>query len=390
MSTRIGKIGRLSKDRRNELGQRIEDGEPGTEIVYWLNGLPDVQKILQEHFAGRAISEQNLSDWKQGGHVEWLRREEAREAALRLTERADDLDEAVREVNLSDRFATVFSAEMTRLALALLEEESDPEKKWKRLCEIHRELSRLRRDDHRAVRTAIWQERWDWEVAREEVAEAQREKQAHKERMMNRLFEGKDKEINAELFGGGKAGRRRAEMLYRLKCDLPLGDVLDGTWSEKAEAARAREKAGSLAGVGKSTAKAEKSGLIKPNKGEKTGDAVELKGTKCNTRARRPRSDGQGAETVRQEESAVPATPMVPSNAAGGEGAAPGRDAATSPMVSMGQTGETPVPLLPAETHVSDPKKEAHNRWFRMNRGAEPFDQEALEKLYAAIPPKER
>src|SRR5580698_9834832 len=145
MSTRIGKIGRLSKERRHELGQRIEDGEPGTDIVHWLNSQPDVQKILQERFDGRPVSEQNLSDWKRGGHAEWLRREEAREAALLLTERADDLDEAVQEARLSDRFATVFSAEMTRLALALLEEQSDPEKKWKRLCEIHRELSRLRR-----------------------------------------------------------------------------------------------------------------------------------------------------------------------------------------------------------------------------------------------------
>src|SRR5580698_4446633 len=59
MSTRIGKIGRLSKERRNELGQRIEDGLPGMEIVQWLNAQPDVQKILQAQFAGRPISEQN-------------------------------------------------------------------------------------------------------------------------------------------------------------------------------------------------------------------------------------------------------------------------------------------------------------------------------------------
>src|ERR1700677_5022510 len=160
MTTRIGKIGRLSKDRRQELGQRIEDGQPGTEIVQWLNGQPDVQKILNEQFAGRPISEQNLSDWKQSGHAEWLRREEAREDARRITEQADDLDEAVPERNLSDRFAVVLASEMTRLAMALLEPETDPEKKWKRLCGIHRELSQLRRDDHRAVRTTLRQERW--------------------------------------------------------------------------------------------------------------------------------------------------------------------------------------------------------------------------------------
>jgi hypothetical protein len=150
MNTHIGKIGRLPKDLRDELGQRIENGQPGTKIVHWLNHEPDVQEILKELFAGRPISEQNLSDWKQTGHVEWLRRQEARQAARQLTEQAEDLDEAVENRNLSDRFATVLTSEMTRLALALLEPETDPEKRWKRLCEIHRELSQLRRDDHRA------------------------------------------------------------------------------------------------------------------------------------------------------------------------------------------------------------------------------------------------
>ena len=60
-----GKIGRLSKDRRNELAHRIENGETGAEIVNWLNAQPDVRKILEAQFAGRPISEQDLSDFKQ-------------------------------------------------------------------------------------------------------------------------------------------------------------------------------------------------------------------------------------------------------------------------------------------------------------------------------------
>jgi hypothetical protein len=60
-----GKIGRLSKDRRNELAHRIENGETGAEIVNWLNAQPDVRKILEAQFAGRPISDQDLSDFKQ-------------------------------------------------------------------------------------------------------------------------------------------------------------------------------------------------------------------------------------------------------------------------------------------------------------------------------------
>jgi hypothetical protein len=36
--TYIGKIGRHSKTRRDQSGQRLEDGLPDTEIVHWLHG----------------------------------------------------------------------------------------------------------------------------------------------------------------------------------------------------------------------------------------------------------------------------------------------------------------------------------------------------------------
>jgi hypothetical protein len=64
-TTRVGKIGRLSKFIRNELGRRIEDGEPGKELVKWLNEQKRVQEMLKEQFGGRPITEQNLSEWKQ-------------------------------------------------------------------------------------------------------------------------------------------------------------------------------------------------------------------------------------------------------------------------------------------------------------------------------------
>src|SRR5580692_12354012 len=100
MTTHIGKIGRLSKDCREELGRRIEDGKTGKEIVDWLNGLPDVQAVLREKFEGHLINEQNVSAWRQAGHVEWLRRQTAQECARQLVEEGDDLTEATRERSL--------------------------------------------------------------------------------------------------------------------------------------------------------------------------------------------------------------------------------------------------------------------------------------------------
>jgi hypothetical protein len=226
-TTHIGKIGRLPKHIRDELGSRIEDGEPGKELVKWLNGLSRVQEVLKEQFSGRLITEQNLSEWKQSGHSEWLRQEETRLLVSKLTEQSDDLDEAADGMEISDRYAGVFAAELTRLATTLLEKETDPEKRWKRFCEVHRELSQLQRDGHRAVQTFIKRDRWNREVEREEEEDLERAKQEHKKRMIDICFSEMQKGVIAEGFGGGEYGKRMAEMLHRINFDLPLEDLVD-------------------------------------------------------------------------------------------------------------------------------------------------------------------
>jgi hypothetical protein len=228
-TTHVGKIGRLSKYYRDELGRRIGDGEPGKEIVKWLNDQSRVQEVLKEQFGGRPITEQNLSEWKQTGHPEWLRREEARLFVTRLTEQSDDLEEATDDHEISDRFASVLAAELARLAMTLLEKETDPEKRWQRLCGVHRELSQLRRDDHRAVRTVIKRARWNREVEREEDAEHQRVQRANKDRLIDMVFASMRNQTMAEAFGGGEYGKRQAELLHRIKFDMPLEDLLGMT-----------------------------------------------------------------------------------------------------------------------------------------------------------------
>jgi hypothetical protein len=432
--THTGKIGRLSKDRRYELAQRIEDGQPGTEIVNWLNAQPDVREILDAQFAGRPISEQNLSDWKQSGHLEWLRRQEAREAALNLVERADDLDETTQNRDLSDRFATVLASEMTRLAAALLEQETDPEKRWQRLCQIHRELSQLRRDDHRAAHIAIQRERWDLDVAREHHEEAQRQKAANKELMIDMLLEGKYKKENADLlYGGGESGRKKAEMLYRIKCDLPMDDLLDGTWQEPGTAcprkpapaphrsgvsaerrqptcpknvapAKAKPAAKQFrkpkpntmpaAGAAKTPADPQKSSLIK---------AIPPKILQSDLRppssVRCPNESAQiRPNPAIENKSMNPPTPQQDGTAAclavdagRRQVSRPGsihENKSTNPPIQNPAAAPEPAPLTPG-TPNPDPETEAYNRWFRMKCGAEPFDPEALQRLYAVIPPKE-
>ncbi len=65
--TRTGKIARLPEAIRTELNQRLRDGQPGSQILPWLNELPEVQQILHDLFADQPISHRNLTSWRQGG-----------------------------------------------------------------------------------------------------------------------------------------------------------------------------------------------------------------------------------------------------------------------------------------------------------------------------------
>jgi hypothetical protein len=167
---RNGKIARLSVHIRNELNGRLQDGEPGTNLVEWLNGQPAVRASLKEYFGGVLISLQNLSEWRQGGYKDWLRLEAARDFIENMSEQSGVLNNASGEEMISDCFGTVLAAEMAQLAMKFLEQENDLEKRWDRLKEINREFSRMRRDDHRALRTGLQQAQWERRQERDDEA----------------------------------------------------------------------------------------------------------------------------------------------------------------------------------------------------------------------------
>src|SRR5689334_18390557 len=89
--TRKGKIARLPRAVRDELNRRLQDGEPGTQLVAWLNELPQVKQVLEVQFDGRPITESNLSDHKAGGHQDWLTQQEEMELARELTADGEEL-----------------------------------------------------------------------------------------------------------------------------------------------------------------------------------------------------------------------------------------------------------------------------------------------------------
>jgi len=221
--TRIGKIARLPHYIRTELNRRLQDGEPGVKLVEWLNQQEAVQEVLRDEFGGRPVSEQNLSEWKAGGYQDWLRHEEARAFVQNLTEQSDELDEMADGQEISDRFAGLLAAEMTRLAKMLLEKETDPEKRWQRLREIHRELSQLRRDDHRAVRTLIKRDRWNRQTEREDEENEMRLEEEHRKKLCAPFWARLQLDSMAELFGGGELGQEIAAFILECQNGLPPG-----------------------------------------------------------------------------------------------------------------------------------------------------------------------
>src|SRR5580704_507638 len=91
MKTRTGKIARLPRMIRNELNQRLDNGEEGKKLVRWLNRMPEVRQVMAECFEGKPVTEQNLSEWKAGGFEDWAGRQEFLEQARELAEEAEDL-----------------------------------------------------------------------------------------------------------------------------------------------------------------------------------------------------------------------------------------------------------------------------------------------------------
>jgi hypothetical protein len=150
--TRNGKIARLPRDIRNQLNVRLQNGEPGNRLVEWLNSLPETKKVLAADFGGRDINEQNLSEWKQGGHQDWLARQETLACARDVAADAGELAE-VSEGSLANHLATVLSARYAVLVSGWNGEMDDEfRRKSRALRTICQDIVELRRGDHCAAR----------------------------------------------------------------------------------------------------------------------------------------------------------------------------------------------------------------------------------------------
>lgn len=137
--TRKGKIARLPRTIREELNQRLHDGKTAGEILPWLNALADVKAVLERSFDGEPISDQNLTNWRQGGFLDWCHANEESDRLKGLAEFSLKLVEST-GLKISDGAAAIAAGKI----LERIEDETDPET----VDMLIKQLATIRAGDH--------------------------------------------------------------------------------------------------------------------------------------------------------------------------------------------------------------------------------------------------
>jgi hypothetical protein len=214
MNTRNGKIARLPREIREELNQRLERSEPGSQLLAWLNALEEVREVLKDEFDGVPISKQNLSEWRQGGFEEWLARQDLWAKVLKVKDFAGDLGED-RDNVVADDVATVMAAHYAAL-ISDWDGEVDAkfEARARMLNGLCRGVVQLQRGMHRAKK-----ENDDFIRGLEE--EDRRRKEEIKNKRVDRMYSMLREPQIAQIFGGGELGRKIAKYIIEVENDIP-------------------------------------------------------------------------------------------------------------------------------------------------------------------------
>jgi hypothetical protein len=168
--TRKGKIARLPRHIRDQLNSRLDDGEQGARLVEWLNGLPEVNLVLERNFDGQPINEQNLTDWKQGGFLDWQQLQQSREWVRAVADEADQVTEEAGLMPLSDRLSSVATLALGKLMRELAAGAVSDTTKHDGFLRVLKELGRVRRADLEAARLYSQFEHIEARRSRREVA----------------------------------------------------------------------------------------------------------------------------------------------------------------------------------------------------------------------------
>ena len=124
--TLAGKIACLPHDLRQQLNQRLRDGQRSPQILPWLNELPAVKEILSAQFGGKPVNRQNLANWRHSGYQEWLQEQSQIDQVTRLADYASRLSQAGND-SLVHGVATLAAAKLLQYLDTLLASDCSPD-----------------------------------------------------------------------------------------------------------------------------------------------------------------------------------------------------------------------------------------------------------------------
>jgi hypothetical protein len=113
-SSRKGKIARCPLAIRQEVNRRLLNGEPASKILPWLNSKEAVLQVLDEHFGEEPVTAQNLSEWRQGGYRDWLKKRERLAHTKELAAYATELGQAAGG-SMNDGSAAILAGQFLEL-----------------------------------------------------------------------------------------------------------------------------------------------------------------------------------------------------------------------------------------------------------------------------------
>jgi hypothetical protein len=111
---RQGKFARLPAVLKSEVNRRLFDGQGAPQILPWLNAQPDAIRLWESTFEGMPASPQNLSEWRLGGHKDWLAQRERVENLKEISAYSLELVKASGG-NLSDGAAAIAAGHLVEV-----------------------------------------------------------------------------------------------------------------------------------------------------------------------------------------------------------------------------------------------------------------------------------
>jgi hypothetical protein len=175
---RQGKIARLPATLKGEVNRRLFDGQGAPQILPWLNAQPDAIRIWEAYFEGVPASPQNLSEWRLGGHKEWIAQRERVENLKEISAYSLDLVKASGG-NISDGAAQIAAGQLMEAIenignLVVTggsdDAEADP---FKGLASVTQAIAVLRKGDREKEASNRKQETLDLNRKRHALAEKQ-------------------------------------------------------------------------------------------------------------------------------------------------------------------------------------------------------------------------